>query len=595
MATESTSEMGDFLPHFNGKVIEIRAMGYDLIAAILELTDNSVRMNCGSKFVRVILHKDGTLLHRVSILDDGSGMVHEKLKESFIFNLMKEREDGDIGKYHVGMKYALIALGSQITILSRVANGCIVGIFADIDQMAARNSFKPCEVSPNVDEEWALRHITPTLWQEFCKSSSGTLVDVKNLVPRCRNSFDKMTDEVKKGLKNAYTSLYNSCAIRLENEKELIAEIIPSDMFYDSKPENLDEPAHETTLYVYTQGVGRPDRVIEKNKQRRPLSSTHSKECTIGTPTRPVYYEFTETVYNKKGGRPKANIHSINTLPDEADLIATLDVRVIQVNSEIYGAEKELFPDGNKLALDRMGFWFQREIRCVGAAKQLGSKLNSRSSGCSLRQRMLIKTSSKADELIGSKFNKQMDDNALPCRPLNDALLNIYNAVIRPWDNKYNQDNKKPAENSENEAETEVEVEAKVVNENGGHSEGSTNVENLEAIDIVHSDPPSPSPRPPTVEAEAEQSPTENAEAEQPVPPVVVPVEPPHTEEVFTFSSSAPDNLIIVTDGDTVTKFPYYTEHACTTKDFIRGNRQGLGDVRFRKWLKVFAALQQKV
>ena len=144
-------------------------------------------------------------------------------------------------------------------------------------------------------------------------------------------------------------------------------------------------------------------------------------------------------------------------------------------------------------------------------------------------------------------------------------------------------------------AETEVEVEAKVVNENGGHSEGSTNVENLEAIDIIHSDPPSPSPRPPTVEAEAEQSPTENAEAEQPVPPVVAPVEPPHTEEVFTFSSSAPDNLIIVTDGDTVTKFPYYTEHACTTKDFIRGNRQGLGDVRFRKWLKVFAALQQKV
>jgi hypothetical protein len=602
MATELTSVMGEFAPHFNGKVIEIRAMGYDLIAAILELTDNSVRMNCGSKFVRVILHKDGGLLHRVSILDDGSGMVHEKLKESFIFNLMKEREDGDIGKYHVGMKYALIALGSQITILSRVANGCIVGIFADIDQMAARNSFKPCEVSPNVDEEWALRHITPALWQEFCKSSSGTLVDVKNLVPRCRNSFDKMTDEVKKGLKNSYTSLYNSCTIRLENEKELIAEIIPSDMFYDNKPENLEEPAHETTLYVYTQGIGRPDRVIEKNQQRRPLSSTHTKECTTGTPTRPVYYEFTEYVYNKKGGRPKANIQIINTLPDEADLIATLDVRVIQVNSEIYDAEKELFPDGNKLALDRMGFWFQREIRCVGAAKQLGSKLNSRSSGCSLRQRMLIKTSSKADELIGSKFNKQMDDNALPCRPLNDALLNIYSAVIRPWDTKYNelaakvnQNNKKPAENSENEAETEAEAEAEVVNDNGGLSDGSTSVENLVTIDIIHSNPPSPPPSHPTEEAEAEQAPTENAEAKRPVPAVVTPVEPPRAEETFTFSSSASDNLIIVTDGDTVTKFPYYTEQPHITKDFVRGTKEGLGDVRFRKWLKVFAALQQKV
>jgi hypothetical protein len=345
--------------------------------------------------------------------------------------------------------------------------------------------------------------------------------------------------------------------------------------------------------------------------QKRPLSSTHTKECTTGTPARPVYYEFTEYVYNKKGGRPKANIQSINTLPDEADLIATLDVRVIQVKSDIYDAEKRLFPNGNKLALDRMGFWFQREIRSVGAAKQLGSKLNSRTSGCSLRQRMLIKTSSKADELIGSKFNKQMDDNALPCRPLNDALINIYNAVIRPWDTKYNElaakvirDNKKSAENSENEAENEAEALAEVADETGGLSDSSTSVEKLVAIDIVHSNPPSPPPSLPTEEAEAEHAPneendveqavpTEEAKTEQPVPAVVAPVEPPRTEETFTFSSSAPDNLIVVTDGDTVTKFPYYTEHAYLTKDFVRETKETLGVVRFRKWLKAYAILQQ--
>ena len=550
----------------------------------------------------MILHKDGTLLHRVSILDDGSGMVHEKLKESFIFNLMKEREDGDIGKYHVGMKYALIALGNQITILSRVANGSVVGIFADIDSMSARNSFKPCEVSPNVDEEWALRHITPTLWQEFCKSSSGTLVDVKNLVPRCRNSFDKMTDEVKKGLTNAYTSLYNSCSIRLENEKDLIADITPSDMFYSGKPENLDEPAHETTLYLYTQGVGRPDRVIEKNKQRRPLSSTHSKECTTGTPTRPVYYEFTENVYNKKGGRPKANIHSINTLPDEADLIATLDIRVIQVKPDIYIAEKELFPDGNKLALDRKGYWFQREIRCVGAAKQLGSKINDRASSSSLRQRMLIKTSSKADELIGSKFNKQMDDNALPCRPLNDALLNIYNAVIRPWDTKYNElaaKEKIEEEDSENDttepSSTQLNIRNMMAIQNKDVS--SPTVHTIQHVNQEQPVEEQPVEEQPVEEQPVEEQPVEEQPVEeQPVEEQQVEEQPVQvrTVETFTFSSSAPDNLIIVTDGDTVTKFPYYTEHACTTKDFVRGNKDTLGDVRFRKWLKAFAALQQK-
>ena len=103
-----------FQPHFNGKVIEIRHMGYNLISAILELTDNSARKSCSSKKVRVILQKENLQLNRISVIDDGCGMSFEKLCESFIFNLLKERADGDIGKFHVGMKSALIAMGSLL-------------------------------------------------------------------------------------------------------------------------------------------------------------------------------------------------------------------------------------------------------------------------------------------------------------------------------------------------------------------------------------------------------------------------------------------------------------------------------------------------
>jgi hypothetical protein len=163
-----------FMPHFNGKVLEIRHMGYNLISAILELTDNSARKTCSSKQVRVILQKDNVLLNRVSVLDDGCGMSYEKLRDSFIFNLLKERQDGDIGKFHVGMKYALIAMGSQITLLSREVKGKIVGIFADIESMASRNSFKPCEVCEDVNDDWALRHITPRLWEQFKSSPSAS-------------------------------------------------------------------------------------------------------------------------------------------------------------------------------------------------------------------------------------------------------------------------------------------------------------------------------------------------------------------------------------------------------------------------------------
>jgi hypothetical protein len=604
MTTNMNSEISDFHPHFNGKVIEIRAMGYNTVAAILELTDNSVRLNCGSKLVRTILHKEANLLYRVSILDDGIGMGFDKLKESFIFNLVKDREKGDIGKYHVGMKYALIAMGSQITIISRIANGSIVGIFADIDQMSARNSFRPCEVSENVDEEWALRHITPTLWQEFNNSTSGTLVDVKNLVPSCRQSFDRMSDEVRMGLTNAYTSLYNSCIIRLESDRELIANINPNDMFYLNSPENLDEPAHMTHLKVYSQGVGRPHRVIEVNTQKRPLSSSSSKSTTIGTVKKPIYYEFTEYIHNK-GSRQKANIQKITTLPEETDLIATLDVRVIQVKHDVYFAEEEQFPDGNKLALDRMGFWFEREIRCVGAAKQLGTKINSRASSSSLRQRMLIRTSSSADELIGSKFNKQMDENALPCRPLNDALLNIYNAVIRQWDNKYNElAAKKKAEaetKSEVENETESEKDEIESAEDETVSEEEAELKSaLEQVAVVATEPVAvPVSMSVTVVAtepvDVVATVPVNVVATEPIaePVAVIATEPVYSRPVESFTISYNDNTMIVTDQEIVTKFPYFTDQAYITKDLIRVTKQALSEDRFRKWLKGFATLQK--
>jgi hypothetical protein len=41
------------------------------------------------------------------------------------------------------------------------------------------------------------------------------------------------------------------------------------------------------------------------------------------------------------------------------------------------------------------------------------------------------------DDQIGSKFNKQMEDNALPSQALTDALYLIYKQVTNPWSKKW--------------------------------------------------------------------------------------------------------------------------------------------------------------
>jgi hypothetical protein len=53
------------------------------------------------------------------------------------------------------------------------------------------------------------------------------------------------------------------------------------------------------------------------------------------------------------------------------------------------------------------------------------------------RQRGRFKFQSNLDEATGSKFNKQMEDQQLPCQPLNDAIFSIFKQVTAPWTKKW--------------------------------------------------------------------------------------------------------------------------------------------------------------
>ena len=428
-----------FDPHFRGKVREIRAMGYTLFTAILEFIDNSVRRRCGSKHVIIKLHRTiepPYLLDRISILDDGCGMTMTELCDSFIFNVVKDREDGDIGKFHVGGKYAAIAKSDEFSIISKKKDGDIVGLYADVRQMQERNSFAPTAINQKVDDEWALQKISPLVWQQFkdliASTGSGTIIHIPTLVANNRTNFEKHVNEFRRGLSTSYTGLYNDCVIVLEDQDKVIDEIHPVDLFYSDRPEVLDEPAYETELISYYAGPGIPARIIERVTTSRKLPN---KKLRCGTPTRPQYLEYRAVEKNKKGNH--TCVFQVDALPDDKDILDRGRVRIIQVSESEFKKEAKYFPEGSRLAGDRKGFWFNREIRNVGAAKQLNKKLGDRTSMAAERQRCLYTFSDKSDELVGSKFNKQMEDNALPCATLDTALKEIYKQVTRPWINKW--------------------------------------------------------------------------------------------------------------------------------------------------------------
>jgi len=436
-----------FLPHFNGKIQEIRSMGYDFIGALLELTDNSARCDCNSSNIDVVIHSDQKQLSRISVIDDGRGMTFEGLKQAIVFNLLKHRDHGDIGKFHVGLKYASIVIGDHITILTHQAGNTVSGIHLDITQMKELNTFTPTDMRETVDEAWALTHIHPNDYVKFCQQSSGTIVSIKSLTPMCRRNIDKIKDELIKILPFSYSMLYNGCVMNLYEGDMKLSVIEPYDMFYKNSPQNLDESAYETELQVYRDLAG--IRVFEINKNKRIISQHINKtNQTKGTFTNPVFYEYTSYIVGKKGHQN--NMVQVNVLPENDTLIATIPLYFVQVNEQTFKSEKSLFPVGSKLIDDRKGVFFVREIRQVCAAHQLGKKFPDRDVMASERQRCLTIFKSDADDLVGSKYNKHMDGLlALPCTTLNDAIHAIYKQVTNVWKKKWPGKKKQEDENDD--------------------------------------------------------------------------------------------------------------------------------------------------
>ena len=293
-----------YLPHFNGRVVEIRAKSYDFITALLELTDNSARKNCESSNINIILHADNKLLSRITEYDNGKGMTFNELKQAVILNLVKERIDGDIGKFHVGMKYASIVIGNNIVILSRTPNGTISGMYLDIGQMSECNTYTPTDVRENVDDAWALKYVHPTDYEQFKQQTSGTLVSIKNLTPMNKQNIEKVKNELLKVLPFSYSMLHNGCKLNLYESTTKIQTIEPYDLFYHNSPDCLDEPAYKTIIHVYKDMTGY--RVIEINRNKRKIYDSTKKrkesECyTKGTTDKPAYYEFKQHVGRRTG------------------------------------------------------------------------------------------------------------------------------------------------------------------------------------------------------------------------------------------------------------------------------------------------------
>jgi hypothetical protein len=444
----------NYTPTFCGIWKMAFAIGYNLLSAILELTDNSIPKS--STKINVIFEKTDKkpyLLDRITVFDNGDGMNSDELKQSFIIAATKTyRNDTDIGAFCVGMKYATMNLGSLITIISKVEGGSIVGLHANVEQMKINNSFAPTEFCSSVDEEWAMKYLTPGLFSKFEAAGHGTLIHISSLYSKTAIRYEVALDEVKKGLAVAYSSLYNECIMTVYNGASIESVIHPIDMFYTANSEKLDEDPYETQLDVF-RGDNNTERIIEVNTMRRPYAK--NKKTTGGRCGNPQFIEwfYRETPTGLK--KLDSRVLRESEVPDYGELIGTLNTRTIQVKKEFFDEEKNYFPEGTPLHRDRKRFWFYRKIRCVATANPIGKKFNDRASTCCERQRTQCKFAPDLDDKVGSKFNKSMGTDELPCRLLRDVIVEVHRSITTAWDDKWKEDTTVPSQDERSDDEEE--------------------------------------------------------------------------------------------------------------------------------------------
>ncbi|MFD4710545.1 ATP-binding protein [Streptomyces sp. NPDC058430] len=96
----------------------LRDIGYDFPAAVADLVDNSV--SAGAEHVDILIEFSGPESY-VLIADDGVGMSESLLTEALRYGTRRDYEQGELGRYGLGLKTASLSQCRAVTVATRTS------------------------------------------------------------------------------------------------------------------------------------------------------------------------------------------------------------------------------------------------------------------------------------------------------------------------------------------------------------------------------------------------------------------------------------------------------------------------------------------
>lgn len=134
----------DITPSASRLTGSLRDIGYDFLAALADLVDNSV--TAGATQVSIDLVFDGEASHVVTC-DDGDGMTEAGLNEALRFGTRRDYAYGELGRYGLGLKTASISQCRRVSVASRrsLTNRRITTRSLDLDHVESSDRWEVIE------------------------------------------------------------------------------------------------------------------------------------------------------------------------------------------------------------------------------------------------------------------------------------------------------------------------------------------------------------------------------------------------------------------------------------------------------------------
>jgi len=155
----------------------MRALGYDLPAAIADIVDNSI--SADAQHVWIDFHWDGSN-SRISITDDGRGMSTAELVAAMrpgTRHPEDQRDAKDLGRFGLGLKTAAISQGRRLVVWSRKATTASIRCW-DLDHVGQADNWqllKPREI-PDIGRSLPRRG-TVVVLEKLDRLVGATLVE----------------------------------------------------------------------------------------------------------------------------------------------------------------------------------------------------------------------------------------------------------------------------------------------------------------------------------------------------------------------------------------------------------------------------------